>query len=188
MPPNTDETATLGSDPHNLSVETVMFLDEDFHLIDDPAEHEPRRDELEAADDRERRAESAAPQSADKPVREGDETPGTNIAERDKADRLRGAVDSAAGALRRGAAGIGKAAGTLGDGMPGSARAVGGHVGDVSGRAGRFASEALRKVPVRRLHQPVTSTAASVGNALLGAWKTIAEAMPDEGWLQRRWF
>ena len=151
--------------------------------------------------------------------------------------RLRGAVDSAAGTLKRGAAGIGKAAGAVGDGMAGSARAVGGRAKDVSARAGRFASDSLRKVPVRRLHQPVTSAAASVGNALLatdvavsldqwmrttfasgpataydkaldltyntlkqhggdhrifdgshdlfGAWKTIAEAMPDEGWLQR---
>ena len=190
-----------------------------------------------AGDDRERRAESAAPQSADKPVRERDEIPGTDMAECDKAPRLRVAADAAAGVLRQGRAGIGKAAGTLGDGMAGSARAVGGRVSDVSTRAGRLASDSLRKVPVRRLHQPVTSAAASVGNALLatdvavsldqwmrttfasgpataydkaldltyntlkqhgadhrifdgshdlfGAWKTIAEAMRDEGWLQR---
>ena len=58
-----------------------MFLDEHFHLIDDPPAHEGGRSEMEAADDRERRAESAAPQSADKPVRERDEIPGTDIAE-----------------------------------------------------------------------------------------------------------
>ena len=237
MPPNTDDTATLGADPHNPSAGAPASLEEDFHLIDDPPEHEAGRDKLEAAGDREQGAESPAPQSADKPVREGDETPGTDIAERDEAARLRGAADSAAGALRRGAAGIGKAAGALGDGMAGSARAVGGRASDVSARTGRFAADSLRKVPVRRLHQPLTSTAASVGNALLatnvgvsldqwmrttfasgpataydkaldlayntlkehggdhrifdgshdlfGAWKTIAEAMPDEGWLQR---
>ena len=237
MPPNTDDTATFGADPHNLSVGATASLEEDFHLIDDPPEHEGERSEIEAADDREQGAEPAAPQSAEKSVREGDETPETDIAERDKAARLRGAVDSAAGALRRGAAGIGKAAGAVGDGVAGSARAVGGRAKDVSAQAGRFASDSLRKVPVRRLHQPVTSAAASVGNALLatdvavsldqwmrttfasgpataydkaldltyntlkqhggdhrifdgshdlfGAWKTIAEAMPDEGWLQR---
>ena len=237
MPPNTDDTATFGADPHNLSVGATASLEEDFHLIDDPPEHEGERSEIEAADDREQGTEPAAPQSAEKSVREGDETPETDIAERDKAARLRGAVDSAAGALRRGAAGIGKAAGAVGDGVAGSARAVGGRAKDVSAQAGRFASDSLRKVPVRRLHQPVTSAAASVGNALLatdvavsldqwmrttfasgpataydkaldltyntlkqhggdhrifdgshdlfGAWKTIAEAMPDEGWLQR---
>ena len=166
MPPNTDDTATLGADPHNPSAGAPASLEEDFHLIDDPPEHEAGRDKLEAAGDREQGAESPAPQSADKPVREGDETPGTDIAERDKAARLRGAADSAAGALRRGAAGIGKAAGALGDGMAGSARAVGGRASDVSARTGRFAADSLRKVPVRRLHQPLTSTAASVGNAL----------------------
>ena len=38
---------------------------------------------------------------------------------------------------------------------------------DVSIRAGRLASDSLRKVPVRRLHKPVVSTVANVGNALL---------------------
>ena len=237
MPSNTDKTATLGSDPHNLSVGAVAGREDDFHVIDDPPEHEAGREELEAADDREQGAESAAPRSADKPVREGDETPETDIAERNKVSRLRGAVDSAAGTLKRGAAGIGQAAGALGDGISGSARAVGGRAKNMSARAGRFASDSLRKVPVRRLHQPLTSTAASVGNALLatdvavrldqwtrtvfasgpatrydkaldqvynalgehgadhrlfdgshdlvGAWKTIAKAFPDEGWLQR---
>ena len=108
---------------------------------------------------------------------------------------------------------------------------------DVSIRAGRLASDSLRRVPVRRLHKSVTSTVANVGNALLasdvavrmdqwtrsvfasgkasaydkaldlayntleqhgadhrifdgshdvvGAWKAIADAMPDELWLQR---
>lgn len=108
---------------------------------------------------------------------------------------------------------------------------------DVSARAGRVASSSLRRVPLRRLSEPVTSKAASLGNALLatdvamrldqwtrtvfasgpasaydkaldqvyitlgeygadhrlfdgshdllGAWKTIAEAFPDEGWVQR---
>ena len=147
MPPNTDDTATLGADPHNPSAGAPASLEEDFHLIDDPPEHEAGRDKLEAAGDREQGAESPAPQSADKPVREGDETPGTDIAERDKAARLRGAADSAAGALRRGAAGIGKAAGALGDGMAGSARAVGGRASDVSARTGRFAADSLREGP-----------------------------------------
>ena len=106
MLPNTDDTATLGADPHNLSVGAAASLEEDFHLIDDPPEHDGERSEIEAADDREQGAEPAAPQSADKPVREGDETPETDIAERDKAARLRGAVDSAAGALRRGRGGL----------------------------------------------------------------------------------
>ena len=197
----------------------------------------PNADEMEAMDDREPDRDPGFPEPADEPVREGDEAAETDLAERDRAARLRGAVDSTAGAVRSGAAGIGKAAGAVGDRMVSSARAVGGRVSDVSARAGRFASDSFRRVPVRRLSEPVTSKAASLGNALLatdvavrldqwtrtvfasgpatrydkaldqfyittgqygadhrlfdgshdlvGGWKTIAEAFPDEGWLQR---
>ncbi len=134
-------------------------------------------------------------------------------------------------------AGVGQMAGAVGDGAAGSAKAVGGRVSDMSVRVGRLTSDSLRKVPVRRLSEPVASKAANLGNALLatdvavtldrwtrtafasggaspydkaldltyntlkqyggdhrifdgshdlvGAWKTIAEAMPEEGWLPR---
>ena len=205
MSPSTDDPARVDADARDVSAEAVAPLEDDFHLIDDPPEE--------------------------------DEAAETDSAEREKATRLRGALDSASGTLRRGVAGIGKTAGAVSDGMVGSARAVGGRVSDVSARAGRLASDSLGKVPVRRLSEPVTSTAASFGNALLatdvgvrldqwtrtvfasgaatrydkaldqfyidtgkygadhrlfdgshdlvGAWKTIAEAFPDEGWLQR---
>ncbi len=205
MPPNTEDPAPVDADARDASAEAVAPRYDDFQLIDDPPEED----------------EPAAPDSA----------------ERDKTARFRGALDSATGTLRRGAAGFGKTAAAMGDGMLGSARAVGGRVSDVSSRAGRLASDSLRKVPVRRLSEPVTSKAASIGNALLatdvavsldrwardvfasgpatrydraldqfyidtgkygadhrlfdgshdlvGAWKTIAEAFPDEGWLQR---
>ena len=237
IPPISDDTATIGASPRDLGVGTAAFLEEDFHLIDDPPEYEGGRGELDAEDEAQQRVVAKAAESADKPVSEGDETPETVQAEPGKAARLRGAAGSAAGSLRRGVAGIGTAARTVGDGIAGSARAVGGRVGDVSSRAGRFASDSIRKIPVRRLHKPVTSAAANVGNALLatdvavrldqwmrtvfasgratpydkaldlayntlkqhggdhrifdgshdlvGAWKTIAEAMPDEAWLQR---
>ena len=48
MPPNTDDTATLGADPHNLSVGAAASLEEDFQLIDDPPEHEGERSESES--------------------------------------------------------------------------------------------------------------------------------------------
>ena len=237
MPPNTDVNAPIDADTRDLAAGAAAPLEDDFHLIDDPPEHQRGRGEMEAADDRERDGESGFPQPGNEPVREGGKAAETDSAERDKAARLRGAVDSAAGALRSGVAGIGKTAGSVGDGMVSSARAVGGRVSDASARAGRFASGSLRKVPVRRLSEPVTSKAASFGNALLatdvaarldqwtrtvfasgpasvydkaldqiynvlgehgadhrlfdgshdlvGAWKTIAKAFPDEGWLQR---
>ena len=205
MPPTTDETAPIDPDARDIADEATAPLDDDFQLIDDP----PEEDEPDVP----------AP------------------AERDKTARVRGALDSATGTLRRGVAGMGKTAGAVGDVMVGSARAVGGRVSDVSVRAGRLASNSLSKVPVRRLSEPVTSMVASLGNALLateiatsldrwtrdvfasgpatrydraldqfyidtgtygpdhrlfdgshdlvGAWKTIAEAFPDEGWLQR---
>jgi len=205
MPPNTDETAPIDPDARDIATEVVAPPDDDFQLLDDPLEED----------------DPAAPNSANP----------------DKATRLLGALNSATGTLKRGVAGIGKTAGAVGDGMVGSAIAVGGRVSDVSVRAGRLASDSLKKVPVRRLSEPVTSKAASLGNALLateiatsldrwardvfasgpatrydraldqfyidtgkygadhrlfdgshdlvGAWKTIAEAFPDEGWLQR---
>ena len=220
MPPNTDDPATYGADSHRLANRVAASLEEDFHLIDDPPELEGGCGQMEAADDR-----------------EDDETPEADLAERVRAARLRGAVDSAAGALRRGVVGVGRAAGAVGDGVAGSAKAVGGRVSEVSVRAGRLASDSLGKVPVRRLSEPMTSKAANFGNALLatdvavtldrwtrsafasggaspydkaldltyntlkqhggdhrifdgshdlvGAWKTIAEAMPEEAWLQR---
>ena len=205
MPPNTDDPVPVDADSRVVSADTIAPMEDDFHLIDDPLEED----------------EAAAPDSA----------------KLDRATRLRGALDSATGTLKRGVAGIGKTAGAVGNGMVGSAKAVGGRVSDVSIRAGRLASGSLSKVPVRRLSEPVTSKAASLGNALLatdiatsldrwtrdvfasgpatrydraldqfyidtgkygadhrlfdgshdlvGAWKTIAEAFPDEGWLQR---
>ena len=237
MPPNIDDTAAIGANPRDLGIGTAAFVEEDFHLVDDPPEYEGGRGELDAEDDPERRVAAGAPQSADKLVSEGDETPETDPAEPGKAARFRGVAGSAAGSLRRGVTGIGKAARTVGDGIAGSARAFGGRIGNVSTRAGRFASDSLRRVPVRRLHKPVTSAAANVGNALLatdvavrldqwmrtvfasgratsydkaldlayntlkqhggdhrifdgshdllGAWKAIAEARPDEAWLRR---
>ena len=205
MPPNTDEPAPIDAAARDVSAEAVTSHQDDFHLIDDPPEED------EAAD--------------------------TDSSERDKATRLRGALDSASGTLRRGVAGVGKTAGAVGDGMVGSARAVGGRVRDVSVQARRLASDSLGRVPVRRLAEPLTSKAAGFGNALLatdvaatlnewtkavfasgpptrydkaldqfyketgqygadhrlfdgshdlvGAWKTITETFPDEGWLQR---
>ena len=163
--------------------------------------------------------------------------PESDPAESGKTTRWRGAVDSAAGVLRRGAAGMGRAGGAVVDGVADSARVVGRRVSDGSTRARRLASDSLSKVPVRRLSEPVTSAAASLGNAVLatdvatrldqwtrtvfasgsatrydkaldhfynttgkygadhrlfdgshdlvGAWKTIAEAFPEEGWVQR---
>lgn len=236
MPRDTDETAPNDTDTRDLATGATP-LEDDFHVIEDPPEHQGGRDEMEATDDREPDGQSGFPQPADEPVREGDETAETDLAERAKTARLRGAVDSTGGALRSGVAGIGKAAGAVGDGVVSSARAVGGRVSDVSARAGRLATSSLRKVPVRRLSEPVTSTAASLGNAVLatdvatrldqwtrtvfasghatrydkaldhfyittgeygadhrlfdgshdlvGAWKTIAKAFPEEGWLQR---
>ncbi len=205
MPPKPDKTTAIDPDSPDVSAEAVAPLDDDFQIIDDPPEE--------------------------------DEPAGPDSVERGKAARLRGAVDSATGTLRRGMAGIGKTVGAVGDGVMGSAKAVGERVGDASARAGRLASDSLRKVPVRRLSEPVTAKAASLGNALLateiatsldrwtrdvfasgpptrydkaldqfyidtgkygadhrlfdgshdlvGAWKTIAETFPDEGWLQR---
>ena len=221
----------------SLSARATQPLEDDFQLIDDPPEHPGGSGELESGDDRGADVHSGLSPPADGPVREEHETRETDLAERDKAARLRGAVDSTAGALKRGVAGIGQAAGAVGDGMVDSARAVGGRVGNASVRAGRFAADALGKVPLRRWSEPVTSKAASFGNALLatdvavrldqwtrtvfasgpatrydkaldqvynalgehgadhrlfdgshdlvGAWKTIAKAFPDEGWLQR---
>lgn len=205
MPPNTDDTAPLDPDARDIAAEVVAPPDDGFQLLDDPPEE--------------------------------DEAPAPDSAKPDKATRLRGALDSATGTLKRGVAGIGKTTGAVGDGVVDSAKAVGGRVSDVSVRAGRLASNSLSKVPVQRLSEPVTSKAASLGNALLateiatsldrwtrdvfasgsatrydraldqfyidtgkygadhrlfdgshdlvGAWKTIAEAFPDEGWLQR---
>lgn len=202
---HTDDRVIVDADAPDISAETVAPLDDDFHLIDDPPEE--------------------------------DEATETDSGERDKATRLRDALDSASGTLRRGVVGICKTAGAVSDGMVDSARAVGGRASDVTARAGRLAADSLRKVPVRRLSEPVTLTAASFGNALLatdvaasldrwtktvfasgpatrydkaldhfynttgkygadhrlfdgshdlvGAWKTIAEAFPDEGWVQR---
>lgn len=236
MPRDTAETTPIDTDTCDLAAEATP-LEDDFHLIDDPPEHQRGRDAMEATDDCEPDGDRSLPQPEDEPVREGDEATETDLAERNKAARLRGAVDSTAGALKSGVAGIGKAAGAVGDGVASSARAVGGRVSGVSARAARLASDSLGRVPVRRLSEPVTSKAASFGNALLatdvgtrldqwtrtvfasgpatrydkaldqvyidtgqfgpdhrmfdgshdlvGAWKTIAEAFPDEGWLQR---
>ncbi|MYD14883.1 MAG: hypothetical protein F4X00_14900 [Gemmatimonadetes bacterium] len=205
MSPSTDDPTPVNADGRDVSAEAIVPLEDDFHLIDDPPEE--------------------------------DEAAHTDSAERDKPTRLRGALDSASGTLRRGVAGIGKTAGAVGDGMVDSARAVGSRVGDASAKAGRLASDSIRKVPVRRLSEPVISKAAGFGNALLatniattldqwtrtvfasgpatrydraldqfyidtgkygadhrlfdgshdlvGAWKTIAETFPNEGWLQR---
>lgn len=210
-------------------------IEEDFHVIDDPPEDEAGRGDLNVADDPEHGAESNAPPSADMRIREGDETL-SDPAQSGKTARLRNAADSAAGALKRGATGIGRAARTLGDGVAGSAGAVGGRVSDMSARAGRLASGSLKKIPVRRL-RPMTSAVANIGNTLLatdvalgldrwmravfgsgraspydkaldlvyntlrqhggdhrifdgshdlvGAWKAIAKARPDDSWLQR---
>ena len=206
--------------PQRLPTDRHGRVEDDFHLIDDPPEHRGGNCEMEAADDS-----------------ESDKTPEQDPAESGKTTRLRGAVDSAAGALRRGVAGMGRAAGAVGDGVAGSARAVGGHVSDVSVRAERFAHDTLGKVQPSRMAEPVTSQAANFGNALLatdvavtldrwtriafasggaspydkaldltyntlkqhggdhrifdgshdlaGAWRSIAEAMPEEAWLQR---
>ena len=216
MTPNTDYADALGSGARDLSA----GVEDDFHLIDDPPKHRGGSGEMEAVDDP-----------------DTDKTPEQDPAESGKTTRLRGATNSAAWALRRGVAGMGRAGGAVGDWVAASARAVGGRVSDVSVRAGRLASDSLRKGPVRRLSQPVTSKAASFGNALLatdvavrldqwtrtvfasgpatrydkaldqvfkalgehgadhrlfdgshdlfGAWRTIAKAFPDEGWLQR---
>ena len=213
-----------------------MTVEDDVHLIDDPPERRGAGDETEASDDREPDGEPGFAQPADEPVRDGDEAE-TDVAEPDRTARLRGAMDSTAGALRSGVAGIGKAAGAVGDRMVSSARSVGGRVSEGSARAGRLASNSLGRVPVRRLAEPLTSRAAVLGNAVLatnvatrldqwtrtvfasgaatrydkaldhfynttgkyggdhrlfdgshdlvGAWKTIAGAFPDEGWLQR---
>ena len=237
MPPSTDDPARLDADGRDISAEAIAPLEDDFHLIDDPPEYQGGTGEMEAGDDGEADEESGLSELQDESVREEDETLDTDLAKRDKAARLRGAVDSTAGALKSSVAGIGTAAGAVGDRMAGAARAVGGSVSDASARAGRLASGSLRRVPVRRLAEPATSTAASFGNALLatdvgvrldqwtrtvfasgaatrydkaldqfdidtgkygadhrlfdgshdlvGAWKTIAEAFPDEGWLQR---
>lgn len=236
MPPNHDEVAAIGANPGNRGVETPTFLAEDFCLIDDPPEYEEELSEMDGEDEAEQPATATASQSGPKSAPEGD-APETDPSEPGRAARFRGAVGSAAGAMKRGATGISEAAGTLGGRMAGSARAVGGRVSDVSTRAGRLAADSLRKVPVRHLHKPVTSTVANVGNTLLatdvavrldrwtrsvfasgqaspydkamdlayntlkqhggdhrifdgshdvvGAWKAIAEAMPDEPWLQR---
>ena len=117
MPPNSDDTAAIGANPRDLGIGTAAFVEEDFHLIDDPPEYEGGRGELDAEDDLERRVAASAPQSADKPVSEGDETPETDPAEPGKAARFRGVAGSAAGSLRRGVTGIGKAARTVGDGI-----------------------------------------------------------------------
>lgn len=194
--------------------------EEDSHVGEHLPEREEGRGRTEAASDHEDAG-----------------TPEAGPANRDKAARLRGAAAFADRTLRRGAAAAGRTAGSAGDRIAGSARAVGGRVGDVSVRAGRLVSESLGKVPVRRLSEPVTAGAANLGNALLatdlavkldrwtrtafasggaspydraldlkyntlkqhggdhrifdgghdpiGAWKTIAEAFPDEGWLDR---
>ncbi len=236
MSPNADETAPSDAEAPDLPTEAAPQKD-DFHLIDDPPEYRGGHDEMEATDDREPEGGSGFPPPEDEPVRDEDEAAEPDLAERDKATRPRGALDSASVTLRRGVAGIGSTAGAVGDGMVSSARAVGVRVSDVSFRAGRFASDSFRRVPVRRLSESATSKAASLGNALLatdvavrldqwtrtvfasgpatrydkaldhfyittgeygadhrlfdgsddlvGAWKTIAEAFPDEGWLQR---
>lgn len=228
------ETASSAEIERRLSGGVYLTrIEEDFHVIDDPPEDEAGRGDLNVADDPEHGAESNAPPSADMRICEGDETP-PDPAQPGKTARLRSATDSAAGALRRGATGIGKAARTLGDGVAGSAGAVGGRVSDVSARAGRLASDSLKKIPMRRL-RPVTSAVANIGNTLLatdvalgldrwmravfasgraspydkaldlahntlrqyggdhrifdgshdlvGAWKAIAKARPDDSWL-----
>jgi len=197
-----------------------LLPEEDAHMSDDLPEREEGRERREAADDP-----------------GGDGTPETDSVRRVTAVRLRGVAGFAGETLKRGAAAAGRAAGAAGDGMAGSAKAVGGRVGDVSVRAGRLVSETLGQVPVRRLSEPVTTWAANFGNALLatdvagtldrwtrtafasggasrydraldltyntlkqhggdhrifdgshdpiGALRTIAEAFPDEGWLDR---
>ncbi len=237
MPPNRDDIAGIGANPEHLEVDAPTFVAEDyFCLIDDPPEYEKELGELDTEDDPERPVPATASQSGAKSASEGD-APETDPSEPGRTARLRGAVGSATGAVKLGVTGIGEAAGTLGGRVAGSARAVGTRVSDVSIRAGRLASDSLRKVPVRRLHKPVTSTVANVGNTLLatdiavrldrwtrsvfasgkaspydkaldlayntlkqhggdhrifdgshdvvGAWKAIVEAMPDEPWLQR---
>ena len=220
LTPETDYPDAPAAPAGDLATGAAEPAEEDLHLIDDPPQSEERPGQMEGADDP-----------------EDGETPETDVAERDKAARLRGAVDSASGALKRGAAGIGRAAGNLGNELAGSARAVGGRVGEAGAQAGRVGSRALRKVQLRRWSEPVTARAAIFGNALLatdvavrldqwtrtvfasgpatrydkaldevfnalgehgadhrifdgshdlfGAWKTIAKAFPDEGWLQR---
>ena len=163
---NRDEVSAIGENLGGLGVETPTFVAEDFCLIDDPPECEEGLDEPDARDEIERPTAASTAPSGHRSAAEGD-APETDPPEPGRTARLRGAVGSAAGALKRGAAGVGEAAGTLGGRMAGSAKAVGGRVSDVSIRAGRLASDSLRKVPVRRLHKPVTSTVANVGNALL---------------------
>ena len=216
MTPNTDYPDALGGGARDLSA----GVEDDFHLIDDPPEQDGGHPGSIAAD---------GP--------EFDEAPETHFAEHGGAARSRSAAGSAVSSLKRGMAGVGRAAGAVGDGVAGSARAVGGRVSDVSVRAGHLTSDSLKKVPVRRLAEPVASKAANLGNALLatdvavtldrwtrtvfasapatrydkvldqvynalgehgtdhrlfdgshdlvGAWKTVAKAFPDEGWLQR---
>ena len=125
-----------------------------MHLIDDPPEQQGAGDETEASDGREPDGEAGLAQPADEPVRDGDEAE-MDVAEPDRAARLRGAMDSTAGALRSSVAGIGKAAGAVGDRMVSSARSVGGRVSEGSARAGRLASNSLGRVPVRRLAEPL---------------------------------
>ena len=229
------ETASPEEIERRWSGGVYLTFEEGFNPIDDPPEDQGGRGDLDVEDDPELGAESRARKSANKRIREGDETP-SDPAQPGKTARLRNAADSAAGALKRGATGIGRAARTLGDGVASSAGAVGGRVSDVSTRAGRLASRSLKKIPVRRL-RPVTTAAASIGNTLLatdvalgldrwmraafasgraspydkaldlaynslrqhggdhrifdgshdlvGAWKAIARARPDDSWLQR---
>ena len=160
MPPNRDEVTAIGASSGNRGFETSTFVAEDFCLIDDPPEGEKDLAELGAQDEAERIVPAGASPSEDKSALE-DDAPETDPSEPGRATRLRGAMGSAAGALKRGAAG------TLVGRMAGSAKAVGERVSDVSIRAGCLASDSLRKVPVRRLHKPVTSTVANVGSLLL---------------------
>ena len=83
MPPNNDDTAGFCANPLHLDVGTAAFSEEDYYLIDDPPEYEEVRGDLDAEDSSERVA-AGAPQSEDKPVSEGDETP-----ERDPAVQVR---------------------------------------------------------------------------------------------------
>ena len=152
MPLNGDDTASFGDNPRHIDVGTAAFSEEDYHLIDDPPEYEEGRGDLDAEDNSER-VPAGAPQSEDKPVSAGDETPERDPAAPGKAARLRGATCSAAG--------------TLGEGIAGAGKVFGGWVSNVYTHAERFASDSIRKVPVGRLHKPVTSGVAIIGNAHL---------------------